>query len=60
MSEQQIFKTEVERYADLGKHLPLRIAYTLHPTGFKLEEEEKILLKPDIVLKGTGGIVEFN
>ena len=60
MSEQQIFKTEVERYADLGKYLPLRIAYKLHPTGFKLEEEEKILLKPEIVLKGTGGIVEFN
>ena len=60
MSEQQIFKTEVERYADLGKYLPLRIAYKLHPTGFRLEEEEKILLKPDIVLKGTGGIVEFN
>ena len=60
MSEQQIFKTEVERFADLGKYLPLRIAYILHPTGFRLEEEEKILLKPDIVLKGTGGIVEFN
>lgn len=60
MSEQQIFKTEVERYADLGKHLPLRIAYILHPTGLKLEEEQQILLKPDIVLKGTGGVVEFN
>ena len=60
MSEQQIFKTDVERFADLGKYLPLRIAYILHPTGFKLEEEEKILLKPDIVLKGTGGVVEFN
>ncbi len=60
MSEQQIFKTEVERFADLGKYLPLRIAYKLHPTGFKLEEEEQILLKPDIVLKGTGGVVEFN
>ena len=60
MSEQQIFKTDVERFADLGKYLPLRIAYILHPTGLKLEEEEQILLKPDIVLKGTGGIVEFN
>ena len=60
MSEQQIYKTEAERLADLGKYLPLRIAYSLHPTGLKLEPEEQILLKPDIELKGTGGIVEFN
>ena len=59
-SEQQIFKSDVDRLADLGKHLPLRIAYTLYPTGLKLEDEQKILLKPDIVLKGTGGVVEFN
>ena len=60
MSEMQIFKTEEERLADLGKYLPLRIAYMLHPTGLKLEAEEQILLKPDILLKGTGGIVKFN
>ncbi len=60
MSEQQIFKSDEERLADLGKYLPLRIAYVLHPTGLKLEEEEQILLKPEVVLKGTGGIVEFN
>ena len=60
MSEMQIYKTDEERFADLGKYLPLRIAYILHPTGLQLEEEEKILLKPDIELKGTGGIVEFN
>ena len=60
MSEQQIFKDDVERLADLGKYLPLRIAYVLHPTGFQEESEERILLKPDIELKGTGGIVEFN
>ena len=60
MSEQQIFKTPEEKLADLGKYLPLRIAYILHPTGLRLEAEEQILLKPDIVLKGTGGIVEFN
>ena len=60
MSEQQIFKSDMDRLADLGKHLPLRIAYILHPTGLKLEPEERILLKPDIVLKGTGGVVEFN
>lgn len=59
-SEQQIFKSRTDRLADLGKYLPLRIAYVLHPTGLKLEREEQILLKPDMVLKGTGGIVEFN
>ncbi len=59
-SEQQIFKSDMDRLADLGKYLPLRIAYILHPTGLKLETEEQILLKPDMVLKGTGGIVEFN
>ena len=59
-SEQQIFKSDTDRLADLGKYLPLRIAYVLHPTGLKLENEQQILLKPDIVLKGTGGVVEFN
>lgn len=59
-SEQQIFKSDMDRLADLGKYLPLRIAYVLHPTGLKLEDEQQILLKPDIVLKGTGGVVEFN
>lgn len=59
-SEQQIFKSDSERLADLGKYLPLRIAYVLHPTGLKAEPEQQILLKPDMVLKGTGGVVEFN
>ena len=59
-SEQQIFKSDTDRLADLGKYLPLRIAYILHPTGLKLEPEQQILLKPDIILKGTGGVVEFN
>jgi len=58
-SGQQIFKSEADRFADLGKHLPLRIAYILHPTGVKVEEGQ-ILLKPDIKLKGTGGLVDFN
>lgn len=59
-SEQIIFKSDVDRLADLGKYLPLRIAYMLHPSGLKSEQEEQILLKPDIILKGTGGVVEFN
>ena len=58
-SEQQTFKSDTDRIADLGKYLPLRIAYMLHPS-LKLEPEEQILLKPDLILKGTGGIVEFN
>jgi hypothetical protein len=59
-SEQQIFKSDTDRLADLGKYLPLRIAYVLHPSGLKLEPEQQILLKPDMILKGTGGVVEFN
>ena len=59
-SEQQTFKSDIDRLADLGKYLPLRIAYVLHPTGLREETEEQILLKPDIILKGTGGIVDFN
>ena len=59
-SEQQTFMSEIDRLADLGQYLPRRIAYMLHPTGLKLEPENQILLKPDIILKGTGGIVEFN
>ena len=59
-SEQQTFKSDMDRLADIGKYLPLRVAYMLHPTGLKLEPEEQILLKPDLILKGTGGIVEFN
>ncbi|MDE0465501.1 MAG: hypothetical protein OYL97_00480 [Candidatus Poribacteria bacterium] len=59
-SEQIIFKSDTDRLADLGKYLSLRIAYSLYPTGLRLETEEQILLKPDIVLKGTGGVVEFN
>ena len=59
-SEQQIFKSDTDRLADLGKYLSLRIAYVLHPTGLRLEPEQQILLKPDIILKGTGGIVEFD
>lgn len=59
-SEQQIFKSPEDRMADLGQYLSRRIAYVLHPTGFRLESEEQIVLKPDMELKGTGGIVEFN
>lgn len=59
-SGQIIFKEDVEMLADLGKHLPLRISYKLYPSGLKKEPEQKILLKPDIELKGTGGIVKFD
>lgn len=59
-SGQVIFKEENEMLADLGLHLPRRISYKLYPTGLKNEPEEKVLLKPEIVLKGTGGIFKFD
>ena len=58
-SGQIIFKEPVDMLADLGNHLPRRIAYMLYPSGISKEPEDKVLVKPDIVLKGTGGIVEF-
>ena len=59
-SGQVIFKEDKDMLADLGLHLPLRISYELYPTGLKREPEEKILLKPDIVLKGTGGVFIYD
>lgn len=59
-SGQVIFKEKVDMLADLGKHLPLRISYMLYPSGLKKEPVEKILLKPDLILKGAGGIVKFD
>ena len=63
-SGQIIFKEPVEMIADLGRLLPRRIAYLLdktgvNQTGVKPVDEEQTLLKPDIILKGTGGMVEF-
>ena len=59
-SNQVIFKEEKDMLADLGLHLPLRISYKLFPTGLKQEPEEKILLTPEIVLKGTGGVFKYD
>ena len=59
-SGQVVFKEPVEMLADLGNHLPRRILYILYPSDLQKEPEDKVLLKPDIVLKGTGGIMEFN
>ena len=59
-SGQIIFKENIEMLADLGNHLPVRITYMLYPTGLKKEPEEKVLLKPEIKLIGTGGEVKFN
>lgn len=59
-SGQVIFKEDEDMLADLGLHLPLRISYELYPTGLKKEPEEKILLSPDIVLKGTGGVFKYD
>ncbi|RKU12626.1 hypothetical protein C6501_10790 [Candidatus Poribacteria bacterium] len=59
-SGQVIFKEPVEMLADLGNHLPRRILYMLYPNGLQKEPEDKVLLKPDIILKGPDGIMEFN
>ena len=59
-SGQVIFKEDNELLADLGLHLPRRISYELYPSGLKKEPEEKVLLTPEIVLKGTGGIFKFD
>lgn len=59
-SGQIIFKEEIEMLADLGNHLPRRITYLLYPTGLEKEPEQKVLLKPEIKLIGTGGEVKFN
>jgi hypothetical protein len=59
-SGQVVFKEEVEMLADLGKQLPLRISYMLYPSGLKRDPEEKVLLKPDLILKGTSGIFKFD
>lgn len=59
-SGQVVFKEPAEMLADLGNHLPRRILYILYPNGSQKEPEDKVLLKPNIILKGTGGIMEFN
>ena len=64
-SGQIIFKEPVEMEADLGRLLPRRIAYLLdkngtNQTGAIRADEDQIMLKPDIILKGTGGMIEFN
>ncbi len=59
-SGQIIFKTSEEMIADLGLHLPKRIAYKFFPTGLNEEPEEKVLLKPDLVLIGSGGRIKFD
>ena len=58
-SGQIIFKEDVEMLADLGLELPKRIAFMLNPSQLKEEPEDKVLLKPDIVLKGNAGIIQF-
>ena len=60
MSNMIIFKQPEEMFADLGKHLPSRISYMLYPSGFNEEPQDKVLLKPDFQIKGTGGIVKYD
>ena len=60
MSNMVIFKQPEEMFADLGKHLPWRISYMLYPGGFNEEPQDKVLLKPDFVLRGNSGIVHYD
>ena len=57
---QIVFKTEENMMADLGNHLPRRIAYVLYPTGLPEVKEGEILLKPEIELLGNQGIIAFD
>ena len=55
------YKSEKEMMADLGLHLPRRIAYALYPTGMPIVKEGEVLLKPeDLILRGSGGDVTWN
>ncbi len=54
-------KTEEEMMADLGNHLPRRIAYALYPTGMPVVKEGEVLLKPEnLILLGSGGAVTWD
>lgn len=55
------FKTEAEMMADLGNHLPRRIAYALYPSGMPVVNEGEVLLKPEnLILLGSGGAVAWD
>ena len=57
---QIVFKTEENMMADLGNHLPRRIAYVLYPTGLPEVKEGEVLLKPEIELLGNQGVITFD
>ena len=55
------YKSEKEMMADLGNHLPRRIAYALYPTGMPVVKEGEVLMKPEnLTLRGSGGDVTWN
>ncbi|MDE0297398.1 MAG: hypothetical protein OXN17_02050 [Candidatus Poribacteria bacterium] len=55
------YKSEKEMMADLGNHLPRRIAYALYPTGMPIVKEGEVLKKPEnLILLGSGGEVTWN
>ena len=57
---QVTFKSETEILADLGKHLTGRIAHALYPTGMPEVEEGEVLLRPNVELLGSGGVIQFD
>ena len=55
------YKTEKEMMADLGNHLPRRIAYAIYPTGMQIVKEGEVVMKPEnLKLLGSGGEVTWN
>ena len=55
------YKSEKEMMADLGNHLPRRIAYALFPTGMPIVKEGEVVMKPEnLILLGSGGEVTWN
>ena len=55
------YKSEEEMAADLGRHLPRRIAYALYPTGMPIVKEGEVLLKPEnLILLGSGGVINWD
>lgn len=55
------YKSEKEMMADLGNHLPRRIAYALFPTRMPIVKEGEVLMKPEnLRLLGSAGVVTWN
>jgi hypothetical protein len=54
------FREPSDMMADLGNHLPRRIAYILYPTGMPEVKEGVVLDKPDLELLGNQGVIQWD